>query len=115
MAIRELRELCRGRHTLVQMRTRLLQRVRAILLRQGIVEARRLVRNDAVLDTLVLPPRATASVMSLRRTLAAVRREIEAVDREVQAVAASDPIAQRLQRIPGINREANFLADSSLK
>jgi transposase len=35
MAIRELRELCRGRHTLVQLRTRLLQRLRAILLRQG--------------------------------------------------------------------------------
>ena len=54
MAIRELRELCRGRHTLVQMRTRLLQRLRAVLLRQGIVEARRLVRRDAVLDTLAL-------------------------------------------------------------
>ncbi len=102
VAIRELRELCRGRHTLVQMRTRLLQRLRAVLLRQGIVEARRLVRHDTVLDTLVLPPRATASVTSLRRTLAAVRREIDAVDREVQAVAAADPIAQRLQRIPGI-------------
>src|SRR5215207_4694543 len=44
LEIRELRELCRGRHTLVQMRTRILQRLRALLLRQGIVEARRLVR-----------------------------------------------------------------------
>jgi transposase len=102
VAIRELRELCRGRHTLVQMRTRLLQRVRAVLLRQGIVEARRLVRQDTVLDTLELPPRAQASVASLRRTLATVRREIEAVDREVQAVAAADPVARRLQQIPGI-------------
>jgi len=102
VAIRELRELCRGRHTLVQMRTRILQRLRAVLLRQGIVEARRLVRHDAVLETLVLSPRAAASVASLRRTLAAVRREIEAVDREVQTVAAADPIARQLQHIPGI-------------
>lgn len=102
IAIRELRELCRGRHTLVQMRTRILQRLRAVLLRQGIVEARRLVRQDTVLDTLVLPPRATASVASLRRMLASIRREIEAVDREVQAVAAADPVARRLQQIPGI-------------
>jgi len=102
MAIRELRELCRGRHTLVQMRTRLLQRLRAVLLRQGIVEARRLVRRDAVLDTLLLPPRAAASVMSLRHMLAGVRAEITTVEHEVHAVAAMDPIATRLQQIPGI-------------
>jgi len=102
MGIRELRELCRGRHTLVQLRTRLLQRLRAVLLRQGIVEARRLVRQDAVLDTLVLPPRAAASVALLRRLLADVRREMADVDREVQALARQDPIALRLQQIPGI-------------
>lgn len=102
LAIREVRELCRGRHTLVQMRTRLLQRIRAVLLRQGIVEARRLVRRDAVLDTLILPPRAAASVASLRRVLAVVRAEITALERDVHALAATDPIATRLQQIPGI-------------
>jgi transposase len=102
LEIRELRELGRGRRTLVQMRTRLLQRLRAVLLRQGIVEARRLVRQDAVLDTLVLPPRAAASVGSLRQLLASVRREITMVEHEVQAVAAADPIALGLQRIRGI-------------
>jgi transposase len=102
MAIRELRELCRGRHTLVQMRTRILQRIRAILLRQGIVEARRLVRRDTVLDTLILPPRTAASLTMLRRVLAVVRAEITTVEQEVHAVAATDPIAIRLQQIPGI-------------
>ena len=36
LAIRELREFVRYRHTLVRMRTMIVQRVRAILLRQGI-------------------------------------------------------------------------------
>lgn len=102
MSIRELRELCRGRHTLVQTRTRIVQRLRAMLLRQGIVEARRLVQRDAVLDTLVLPPRAAASVAALRRVLAGVRAEITALEHDVHAVAATDPIAMRLQQIPGI-------------
>ena len=44
LAIRELRELCRGRHALVHVRTALINRLRAVLLRQGIVDARRLAR-----------------------------------------------------------------------
>jgi transposase len=102
LEIRELRELCRGRHTLVQLRTRLLQRLRALLLRQGIVEARRLVRRDTVLDGVVLPPRAAATVTSLRRLLAGVRSEIATIDRDVHRLAQHDPIARRLQQIPGI-------------
>lgn len=102
--IRELRELCRGRHTLVQTRTRILQRIRAVLLRHGLVEARRLVRQDTVLDTVVLPPRAAASVASLRRVLAVVRAEITAVEQDVHTLAATDSIAIRLQQIPGIGR-----------
>jgi transposase len=102
VAIRELRELCRGRHTLVQVRTQLLQRLRAVLLRHGLVEARRLIRHDAVLDTLVLPPRAAASVRRLRQLLATVRREMAVVEAEVVAVAATDPIVGRLQGIRGV-------------
>ena len=102
VAIRELRELCRGRHTLVQTRTQLLQRLRAVLLRHGIVEARRLVQQDAGLDTLALPPRASASVASMRRVLALIRTEIRDVEREVLRVAQADPIACALQQLPGI-------------
>lgn len=102
LEIRELRELCRGRHTLVQLRTRLLQRLRALLLRHGIVEARRLVRRDSALDGLVLPPRAAATVTSLRRLLADVRAEIATIDRDVHRLAQDDPIARQLQQIPGI-------------
>ena len=45
LAIRELRELCRTRHALVQVRTALINRLRAQLLRQGITDARRLAKT----------------------------------------------------------------------
>jgi transposase len=102
VAIRELRELCRGRHTLVQERTRIVQRVRALLLRHGIVEARRLVKTDAALDTVTLPPQAAESLAALRRVLALVRTEIGHVERVVRTQAAADPIVSALQRVPGL-------------
>jgi transposase len=102
LAIRELRELCRGRHVLVQQRTRLVVRMRALLLRHGIVDRRRLVRQDSSLDAVVLPPRAAASLAALRRVLGLVRTELTALEHDVRAVAAGDPIVVRLQRIPGL-------------
>jgi transposase len=104
IAIRERRELCRFRLAVVQIRTALIQRLRAVLLRQGLVDRRRLARtpSDAWLETLTLPPRAAASVAGLRRVLGGVRAEATAVDEEVQAAAAADPIVVRLQQIPGV-------------
>ena len=102
VAIRELRELCRGRHTLVQQRTRLVQRLRALLLRHGLVEARRLVRTDAALDAIVLPPHAAASLAALRRVRRLVSAEITMLERVIQHHAAADPIVAALQRIPGV-------------
>jgi transposase len=60
LAIRELRELCRARHALVQVRTALINRLRAVLLRQGIADARRLAKtaDDGWLEEYGLPPRA---------------------------------------------------------
>ena len=104
VAIRELRELCRYRHAIVQVRTALINRLRAVLLRQGVVDGRRLARtaSDAWLETLALPPRAAGSVAGLRRLLAAVRTEAAAVDHEVLTAAGADRIATALQAIPGI-------------
>lgn len=104
LAIRELRELCRYRHAVIQVRTALVNRLRAVLLRQGVVDGRRLARtrSDAWLETLHLPPRAAASVAGLRRLLTTVRTEAAEADREVLALAARDPIAQQLQAIPGM-------------
>jgi transposase len=82
----------------------LVNRLRAVLLRQGIVDGRRLARThtDAWLDTLPVPPRAAASVAGLRRLLTTVRTEAAQADRDVLAAAAGDPIAQHLQAIPGL-------------
>jgi transposase len=104
VAIRELRELSRFRLAVVQVRTALIQRLRAVLLRQGLVDRRRLARtpSDAWLETLTLPPRAATTVAGLRRMLTAVRAEATVVDAEVHAAAAADPIATALQQIPGI-------------
>lgn len=101
-AIRELRELGRYRHAIIQTRTKLIQRLRAVLLRQGIVDAHRLSRCDASLETLVLPPQAAASVAGLRRLLAVVRAEGVAATHAVVAAAQADPITTALQQLPGI-------------
>jgi len=103
LAIRELRELCRFRHAVVQVRTALIQRLRAVLLRQGLVDRRRLTTiNDAWLETLTLPPRAAASVAGLRRLLGVVRTEVAQATETVRLTAAADPIAIGLQDVPGV-------------
>jgi transposase len=60
VAVRELREVCRTRHHLVRLRTRVAQMIRALLLRHGAadVPVRRVfsVRARAWLDTVLLPP-----------------------------------------------------------
>ena len=104
LAIRELRELCRSRHALVQTRTALINQLRAVLLRQGVADARRLARttDDGWLRSFAFPPRATASVATLREVLAVVRTTAARVEAEVRQVAAADPIAQRLQALRGV-------------
>jgi transposase len=104
IAIRELRELCRSRHTLVQARTALINRLRAVLLRQGIADARRLAKtaDDAWLAGLGLPPRAAASVAALRQVLAIVRTETARTDTEVRRATEADPLATALQQLRGI-------------
>jgi transposase len=104
LAIRELRELCRSRHALVQTRTALINRLRAVLLRQGLVEARRLARSqdDRWLEALTVPPRAAASIQALCRVLTAVRAEAAQAEAEVRRLSAADPVTQALQPIRGI-------------
>ena len=93
LEIRELRELCRGRHTLVQLRTRLLQRLRALLLRHG----RRRSPSSRVTPRCRTrrfsccrrgrPPRSRVS----RRMLAGVRAEIMTIDARRAAARAAGP------------------------
>jgi transposase len=104
LAIREVRELCRARHALVQVRTALINRLRALLLRQGIGEARRLAKtaDDGWLEALGLPPRAAASVGRLRHVLGVVRIEAAQAEAEVRRATDADPIAITLQQRRGI-------------
>ena len=104
LAIRELRELCRYRHAVVQVRTALINRLRAVLLRQGLADARPLVRrgSDVWLEGVTVPPRAAASLAGLRQLLDTVRQQAARADAEVRAAAASDVVAITLQQIVGI-------------
>ncbi len=103
-AIRELRELCRHRLAIVQCRTAVINRLRAVLLRQGIADARRLAgtADDGWLERFALPPRAAASVHGLRQLLAVFRAQTQQLTAEVDQVAAGDPIATALQQLRGI-------------
>jgi transposase len=111
-AIRELRELCRSRHALVQTRTALTLRLGAVLLRQGIGDAPpRLYRPRGLawIDQLTLPAEAGASVGRLRRLLGRVTEELEAVEADVARVAAADPIVTALDPIVGIGPTLGLL------
>jgi transposase len=102
--VREWRELCRYRQTLVRTRTALIQRMRAVLLRQGIVESRRLVRPSALttLDRFALPGRAGEAVAGLRALLLAVHGQLTGVDQAVREEAAGDPVVRALMTITGV-------------
>jgi transposase len=105
-AIRELREVCRGRHQVIRLRTRLAQMIRALLLRSGVadVPVRRVfsARGLAWLETVTLPPDATVSLTRWRHVLTAIQAEAAAADAIVTARAHADPIARALDTMVGI-------------
>jgi transposase len=105
-AIRQLRELCRGRQQLVRLRTRTVQAIRALLLRldgpeppvTSLISARGL----AWLSTVHLADASEPTLRRLERVLLAVHAEARAAEAAVKATAAADPIAVALTRIVGI-------------
>jgi transposase len=105
-AIRELRELCRGRHQVVRLRTRLAQMIRALLLRTDAGEppGRRLYAPRAVawLAAVQLPPAADQQLRRLERLYQAVHADAQTADREVTQRAAADPIAVAFADMTGI-------------
>lgn len=106
LAIRELRELCRHRHTLVRVRSSLVQRIRALLLRQGIGDSpmRRLASQRGLrwLAEIGLEGRAAATLDTLRTLVMAVNAELTPVETEVAQAAARDPIVAALETLPGV-------------
>jgi transposase len=105
-AIRDVREICRGRHQVIRMRTRVAQMIRALLLRSGVadVPVRRVfsARGIAWLETVVLPSEAHASLTRLRHILTAIQTEAVEADARLTARAQRDPIACALDTVVGI-------------
>jgi len=105
-AIRELREVCRGRHQVIRLRTRLAQMIRALLLRTGVadVPVRRVYSASGLdwLETVALPPDAAANVARYRRLLMAIQTEALEAEATVAARAAADPIARALDALVGV-------------
>lgn len=99
-AIRALREVCRGRHQLVRLRTRVAQMIRALLLRcdAGEPPGTRLYAPRALawLAAVQLPPDAERTLRRLERLYRAIHADAQAADAEVRRRALEDPIAMAL-------------------
>jgi transposase len=104
--LRELREVCRGRHQLVRLRTRLAQMIRALLLRSdgGEPPLKRLYapRSLAWLAAVELGTEATRSLRRLERLFREVHADAEAADAALKRAALADPIAQAVDHLTGI-------------
>jgi len=104
--LRELRELCRGRHQIVRLRTRLAQMIRALLLRcdAGEPPGTRLYSPRAMtwLAAVTLGPETTRTLRRLERLFREIHMDARAVDAELKQRAAVDPIAMALTALTGI-------------
>lgn len=102
-AIRELRDLTRGRQQIVRVRTRLVQAIRALLLRHDVPDpTRSKLTNVAGLKWLALQHLtgdAEETLRRLERLLRAVHVEAQHADARVRERAASDAIARGLSQL----------------
>jgi transposase len=106
-AVRDVRELCRYRRSLVRVRAGVKQRIHGLLLRHGVVEPEAPSslwrgRGAKWLASVELPGRAGESLVGLRQLLGHVAAQVTRVEREVLAEARRDPIVPALQTLPGI-------------
>lgn len=106
VAIRALREVCRSRHQLVRVRTRLAQMIRALLLRCDAGEPPGTAlygrAAQAWLAQIQLRPDAQRVLTRLTGLYRAVHAEARAANRDVTERASADPIAQALTAMAGI-------------
>ncbi|HEX2185432.1 MAG TPA: IS110 family transposase [Chloroflexota bacterium] len=114
--LRELREMVRHRHGLVEARADAKLQVHAVLAKQGVVVVLSDlfgVAGNRLLDELHLDPAYQARVESLRRVVALHDQEIAALDAAIHRRLAGDAAYQALQTIPGVGRvlAAVFVAE----
>jgi transposase len=104
--IRDLREVCRGRHQVVRLRTRLAQMIRALLLRSAAEEppGTRLFAPRALawLAAVHLRPDADRQLRRLERLYHDIHQAAVAADLEVKQRARADPIATALASLTGL-------------
>jgi transposase len=114
--LRELREMVRHRHGLVEARANAKLQVHSVLAKQGVV----VVLSDLfgvagshLLDGLHLDPAYQARVESLRRVVALHDEEIRGLDTAIHRRLAGDGGYEALQTIPGVGRvlAAVFVAE----
>jgi len=105
-AIRAARDMCRGRQQLVRVRTRLVQTIRALLLRHGAGDPPVTVlsspRGLAWLATVHLPGESEEVLRRLERLLGPVQREVVDATAAVRQRAAADPLVRALTATIGI-------------
>jgi transposase len=106
LAIRQLRELCRYRATLVRMRTALKQRLHALVVRQGLAAPRVSdlfgVRGRQWLEMTHLDGWAGQSFAGLYALYQVTETHLEPVEATVRSVAHQDAVARALDQIPGV-------------
>jgi len=104
--IRERRELSRGRQQVVRLRTKVVQAIRALLLRQDVADppVRTLTSRAGLawLRTVQLGPSSDATLRRLERLLHALHAEARDADAAVRQAAADDPIVRALHRLVGV-------------
>jgi len=104
-ALRDLRELSRYRISLVRTATTLRQRLRALLLRQGVtVRAADLSSPSATaaLQQVALPGWAARGGQGLHALLGEVLTRLAPIDAAVTDAGHADPIVRALETLPGI-------------
>jgi transposase len=105
-AVRQLRELCRYRATLVRVRTSVKQRLHALLLRQGLLPPRVSdlfgVRGRAWLASVQLEGWADDSFRGLYALYQTIEAQLAPLEGLVHREAQRDPVARALDRVPGI-------------
>jgi transposase len=100
---RDLRRTLQVRRQLVQMRSQIICRIRAMLRQEGL----RLPGGTAEallmrLDRLALPPALTTIVEPLRVVITSVNAQLEVADTALRTRAKAEPTAQRLMTAPGV-------------
>ena len=102
-AQRATRQQLRTRRQLVQMRSGAVALLRSLVKQDGYrLPACGAERVPARLAQLALPAPLAATVAPLARMIETTTREMAALDQQLRQQAASDPIVQALQTVPGV-------------